>query len=192
MTADALDRWITFEVRFWRGLVTSPGDKAFLSTWADLVRRTAPHVTGRVVFLPRVEADSAFTPPQPYLSMPAALEAEWQGYEAAWQGFLDRNPRARLAHFLGWISETNHAASWPTGWETAIRDWVRAGCPDPRPFDDRIGIGSPGWRRELVETAAAAGPGWPVEWNDRLAWLPDGENEPTPDPALDGLGLRAE
>ncbi len=182
---DALDRWIAFEVRYWRGLVTNPGDDVFLPAWADLVRRTAPHVAGRMVFLPRVEADSAFTPPQPYLPMPAALEAAWQGYEAAWEGFLDRNPRARLASMLGWISETHDASSWPHGREIVLRDWVRAGAQDPRPFDDRIGIDSEKWRRALRETAAAAGPGWVVWWNDRLAWLGDGEDEPTPDPDLD-------
>ena len=117
--------------------------------------------------MPKLEADSAFFwPPK---GIPPDLAAEWDRYPAAWEGFLDRNPRVRLAWIVGWVSETHYFCSWPTGWEDVIRDWVRAGMPDPRPFDDRIGIDTSEWRQRLREAADETGDGW-VYYDDVLVW----------------------
>ncbi|MEX6506810.1 hypothetical protein [Jiella sp. M17.18] len=150
-------------------MITYPGDEAFIDAWGDLVRRTVAVVPPRDFLPPHVDADHARTPPWPWRPMP--LDGEWERYGEAWQSFLYRNPRARLASMMASISETHDSASWPAGWEDRIRDWVRAGCPGERPFDDRLGIDTPIWRVQLITTAAAAGRGWVYYDEGRLRWI---------------------
>ena len=130
----------------------------------DLVRRTAPVVPADRPFWPRWNADSAFTPScaigENYYGLTLELADGWQEYKARWQRLLDLNPRMMIADKLGDVSETHDFISFPSGWEHIIRDWVRKGMPEPRPFDDRNRIDTPSWRAEFMAAAQAAGKGW--------------------------------
>lgn len=130
----------------------------------DLVRRTAPVVPDDRPFWPRWEANSAFTPScwlgTDYFGLTPQLDDEWRQYESRWQRLLELNPRMKIADMLSDVSETHDSSSFPSGWEHVIRDWVRKGTPDPRPFDDRNQIDTPAWRQEFMAAAQKPGPGW--------------------------------
>lgn len=128
----------------------------------NLVLRTAAAVRENRMFWPRWEANSAFTPSPDfnYFKLPAALLDEWRIYGERWKQLLDLNPRMMIADKLSDVSETHDFNSFPSGWEHVVRDWVRKGMPEPRPFDDRNGIDTPEWRDEFMAAAEQAEPGW--------------------------------
>ncbi|UYQ73458.1 hypothetical protein OF122_06800 [Pelagibacterium flavum] len=129
-----------------------------------LVRKTAPVVPDDRPFWPRWNADSAFTPSmtigEKYYGLTPELTDGWQEYKARWQRLLELNPRMKIADMLGDVSETHDSSSFPSGWEDVVRDWIRHGMPEPRPFDDRNRMDTPEWRAEFMSAAKAAGPGW--------------------------------
>lgn len=148
------------ERRLWSALIEhDDGTPAFFE---DLVRGTAPFVPENRPFGPRWQANSAYTPSPDfnYYRLPDDLLDEWRFYGERWQRLLELNPRMKIADMLSDVSETHDSSSFPSGWEHIIRDWVRNGMPDPRPFHDRNHIDTPSWRAEFMAAAQAAGPGW--------------------------------
>ena len=150
------------ERRMWAALLEH--DDGTPDFFDDLVRRTAPVVPDNRPFWPRWNSDSAFTPSmvvgEKYYGLTPDLAAGWREYRERWQRLLELNPRMAIADKLGDVSETHDFISFPTGWEHIVRDWVRAGMPDPAPFDDLNQIDTPAWRAEFMAAAKAAGPGW--------------------------------
>ena len=139
--------------------------------WEDLVRRSVPHIKGGV-FLPRWEANSAFTPSAmpDFHGFPDDLEAEWQTYRERWEAFLDLNPRGRIATMLGDCSESENASSFPDGWEHIVHEWAIAGFPEPAPFYADTRIRSDAWKSQLLDAMRRAGPGW-VYMNDDVKYV---------------------
>ncbi len=156
-----LERWIEFENRSWAALVTDAGDHA--EYWADLVRRTAPHVIEGRPFAPRWEANSAFTPSTIttyYLPDGHPLAVEWAGYRDRWEAFLDRNPRCRIAVMMSDVSERYDACSFPYGYEHAVQTWVRSGFTAAPPVPYLEGLATPEWQARFAAAADAAPDGW--------------------------------
>lgn len=167
---DRLEEWIAFENRQWRDLVTT--DDGTPAIWADLVRRSAPHVKPTWPYSPRWEANSAFTPsllPE-YYGLPDDLAAEWAAYRDQWDRFLDLNPRCRIADMMSEISEANDSSSWPYGWEDDIQAWVRGGFRGPEmvPWDERIK--ADGWREQFADAATRAPDGWVYYEDGVYSW----------------------
>jgi hypothetical protein len=138
------------------------------AAWEDLIRRSVPHIKGGI-FLPRWEANSAFTPSSAmpgFHGFPDDLEAEWQVYRARWDAFLELNPRARIADMLSDCSESNDASSFPSGWEHVIKAWAEAGFPEPAPFYANNRIWSSTWRAQLLDAMQRAGAGWVYQNDD--------------------------
>lgn len=150
------------ERRRWSALLEN--DDGTPDFFDDLVRRTAPVVRENRPFWPRWEADSAFTPSmvigEEYYGLTPELVSGWREYAARWKRLLEINPRMKIADMLSDVSETHDSSSFPSGWEHVIRNWVRSGMPDPRPFDDRNSIDTPEWRQEFLAAAQKAEPGW--------------------------------
>ena len=162
--ADQAEISIARERAQWSALVQV--DDGTPTLWGDLVRRSVPHIKGGI-FLPRWEANSAFTPSAMpgFHGLPDDLVAEWQGYRERWKRFLDLNPRARIAEMMSDCSESNDASSFPHGWEEKIQEWAVAGFPDPPPFFANSSIRSDAWKSQLTDAMRRAGPGW-VYMND--------------------------
>ena len=165
---------ITHERVLWAALIDV--DDGTPAVWEDLVRRSAPHV-GMKFFMPRWEADSAFTPPgEPFNGRPdiygltEELAAEWRAYRARWQAFLNRNPRAHIASMMSDVSESHEASSFPHGWEHLVRDWALAGFPEDRPFHDGHRIVTDAWKNQLRDAMRRAGPGWVFYGDDIYEW----------------------
>lgn len=156
------EKCLAAERRLWSALLEH--DDGTPDFFDDLVRRTAPVVPDNRPFWPRWNADSSFTPSmaigQKYYHLTPELAAGWREYRERWQRLLELNPRMKIADMMSDVSETHDSSSFPSGREHIIRDWVRAGMPDPRPFDDRNQIDAPKWRSEFMAAAQKAGPGW--------------------------------
>lgn len=174
MTDDTIDNGehaIAHELARWSDIITN--DDGTPAAWADLVRRSSPHVPPTRPWYPHLSALSAFTPSllPGYYQLPEDLQDEWTAYRQRWETFLERNPRCRIASSMSDISEAYDASSWPYGWEAEIAAWVRAGMPEPTDLPGVEHIRFPGWRAQLAAAAKKAGPGW-VFYEDpgRYVW----------------------
>lgn len=161
MKAD-IEICIAQERRQWAALLEN--DDGTPDFFDDLVRRTAPIVPEKRVFWPRWEANSAFTPScwagTDYYGLTSELVDEWRVYAERWKRLLELNPRMKIADCMSDVSEGHYASSFPTGWEHAVRDWVRSGMTiEPTFYLDDL-TRSPKWQAEFMVAAKAAGPGW--------------------------------
>src|SRR6218665_2605839 len=124
-------------------------------------------------FMPRWEANSAFTPSgKPFDGRPDLYglteeqAAEWLAHARRWEAFLELNPKARIATMLSDVSESNDASSFPYGWEHVVRDWALAGFPEPKPFGDDHRIVTDAWKGQLLTAMRHAGQGWVFHGDD--------------------------
>lgn len=162
---------IAWERRRWQDLVTD--DDGTPALFEALARMSA--LVAGEDFLPRWDANSAFTPPntQP---IPFDLLIGWDRYGRRWETFKQRNPRVMIASLMSQISESHDHSSFPFGWEGKIKAWVDDGMPAPYPFDNRNGISLETLWMDLSDAIVLAGPGWVEDRGDgrtgvELKWV---------------------
>lgn len=168
-----LEQRLADERRHWAALVDV--DDGTPDHFEDLCRRSEAKVRPTLPFHPSMDPDSAWCPasgPEVWW-LAGDLAAEWLAYRERWTEFTRRNPKVFIASALDAAGETHDYNGWPIGRELRIRDWVRSGFTEVRPFDDRMDIDTNEWRAGLTKASAAAGPGWVYAEGDVLMWKPD-------------------
>lgn len=97
----------------------------------------------------------------------------WIAWARDYSNLVARNHKVELFDMMRKISETNAFASWPSGYEDALRDWVDSGQMLPLPFDDRNEIIDESFFRRLRELRIRCG-GWLFHDHDaKLIFLGD-------------------